>query len=377
MTIKSGVLSFLLTAGLSLGLMSCSSTDEQQEDVLQSEEQDQQDQQDQQEDQENVGEENFNSLNNEGLNNEDLNNEGLNNEGLNNEGLNNEGLNNELGNSEFQNEGELQQIIEEMNNSNTNQFAQQNAGLDNQQVAENGQLANDLGAGNQVANQGLEDMTQGMNAEMQPVAESGNSMQTETAMSTGTPLAPGLPELGSKMSYIVQKGDTLAKIATKIYGDPKRWVEIAEFTGIANPRLIYPGDVVYYQLTEQTQAFASGYESVSRSEVQVMAGDTLSTIAGRVLGSSSNWKAIWRLNDTVVHPDRLEVGSTLYYVEPGMLTAAVETAKQYFAKQAKKSVEAVKVVELESRETTVKVSNKDDNSSDFANVNSADFEIFI
>ena len=36
----------------------------------------------------------------------------------------------------------------------------------------------------------------------------------------GTQAAPGLPELGSKMSYIVQKGDSLVKIATRIYGNP-------------------------------------------------------------------------------------------------------------------------------------------------------------
>ena len=77
----------------------------------------------------------------------------------------------------------------------------------------------------------------------------------------GTQAAPGLPELGSKMSYIVQKGDSLVKIATRIYGNPTKWTEIANFTGLANPKLIYPGDVVYYQLTDQTLAFASAYES--------------------------------------------------------------------------------------------------------------------
>ena len=82
----------------------------------------------------------------------------------------------------------------------------------------------------------------------------------ETQAVVGTQAAPGLPELGSKMSYIVQKGDSLVKIAT-IYGNPTKWTEIANFTGLANPKLIYPGDVVYYQLTDQTLAFASAYES--------------------------------------------------------------------------------------------------------------------
>lgn len=146
--------------------------------------------------------------------------------------------------------------------------------------------------------------------------------------SVGAPAAAGLPEIGSKMSYVVEKGDTLVKIATRIYGDPERWTEIASFTGLANPRLIYPGDVVYYQLTDQSMAFAAAYENVQRSEVEILEGDTLSSIAGRVLGNPANWKLIWRQNDNIDNPDRLTAGTKLYYVSPGVLSAAVDTFKK-------------------------------------------------
>lgn len=180
------------------------------------------------------------------------------------------------------------------------------------------------------------------------------------------------------MSYIVQKGDTLAKIAARIYGEPSKWAEIADFTGIANPKLIYPGDVVYYQLTDRTQAFASGYEAVTRSEVRVMQGDTLSTIAGRVLGNSGNWKSIWRYNDNISNPDRLEVGSTIYYVEPGMLSASFEAAKDN-RKFAEIDVETKNGLEelVTAVDSVDEADESNEGSEDFATINSVSFSAII
>jgi nucleoid-associated protein YgaU len=234
------------------------------------------------------------------------------------------------------------------------QFAQENAGAfenqDGQNFAndqfnslggENPLLANDNQANNDLENiiEEINNASQG-DGSLSNVVEQGvggneeisNAVVEQDANTTlvGTPLAPGLPELGSKMSYIVKPGDTLVAIAQKIYGDGNQWTEIANFTGLANPRLIYPGDVVYYQLTQQTQSFASAYESVQRTEIQVQQGDTLSRIAGRVLGDPSKWKMIWRQNDNIDNPDELTAGTTIFYVEPGMLSSALEIFKNHF-----------------------------------------------
>ena len=144
----------------------------------------------------------------------------------------------------------------------------------------------------------------------------------------GSPAGPALPELGSKMPYVVQPGDTLAKISMRIYGDVNRWNEMANLTGMANPSRIYPGDVVYYTLDEAALAFSSAYESVARAEEVIQQGDTLATISRRVYGTSKGWKAIWRQNDTIDNPDVLQAGATVFYVQADALTAAVETAKQ-------------------------------------------------
>jgi nucleoid-associated protein YgaU len=45
------------------------------------------------------------------------------------------------------------------------------------------------------------------------------------------------------MKYVVKSGDTLSKIAKKLYGDANRWREIFEANKeqIENPNLIRPG----------------------------------------------------------------------------------------------------------------------------------------
>ena len=139
-----------------------------------------------------------------------------------------------------------------------------------------------------------------------------------------------LPELGSKMSYIVQSGDTLAKISTKIYGSSDFWQEISQLSGLENPNLIYPGNVLYYRLTEQSQAFAAAYENTPKGEIMVQSSDTLSTIASKVYGDYNQWQSIWRTNDHIDNPDKLTVGQTLYFIDQGSVLANIDKWKNYF-----------------------------------------------
>ena len=145
----------------------------------------------------------------------------------------------------------------------------------------------------------------------------------------GLPAGVGLPEMGTKMHYVVESGDTLSGIAKKIFGTFDRYTELAEMTGIDNPERIYPGDVIYFQLTPETVAFATEYEARIREEVTVQPGDTLATIAERIYGNAEYWKSIWRENDGVQDPNNLEAGMILYYYPAGggSVTAATETAE--------------------------------------------------
>ncbi len=221
-------------------------------------------------------------------------------------------------------EQDLQQIIEEMNGANTqlaNQAPAQGEGQNFDNIG--GQAPADNAA--PLAEQGATE-----NISTTP------SFPPAAAAPSGIAAGPGLPELGSKMVYFVQKGDTLAKIAQRIYGDGNKWTEIANFTGLANPKLIYPGDVVYYQLNETTMNFASAYEGMKRNEVQVSQGDTLATIASRVLGNSALWKLIWRQNDRIDNPDRLTAGTTIYYVDPASVASIDVTSNRKMVDATKK-----------------------------------------
>lgn len=150
----------------------------------------------------------------------------------------------------------------------------------------------------------------------------------------GESAGQGLPELGSKMAYVVVKGDTLSLISKRIYGDYSKYTELAENSGISNPNRIYPGDVVYYQLTQEAVGFATEYESRDMLMVQIQKGDTLVKIASRLYGSSQHWKVLWRLNHEVDYPDQLAAGSWLKIdhinlrVDPAALAAAVTGAAQ-------------------------------------------------
>ena len=175
-----------------------------------------------------------------------------------------------------------------------------------------------------------------------------------TAMPSGPSAGPALPEMGSKMPYIVQSGDTLAKIATKIFGTNARWKEIASLTGLANPSRIYPGDVVYYSLDQSSVAFATAYDSVQRGSTQVQQGDTLATISQRVYGTPQSWKTIWRQNDGINNPDRLEVGMTVYYVQSGALAAAVKEIRAEMAalSHANQNIDALTMNKIETNSDT-------------------------
>jgi LysM repeat protein len=52
---------------------------------------------------------------------------------------------------------------------------------------------------------------------------------------------PSKPTVVREEIYVVTYGDTLAKIASKVYGDALKYVQIAEYNGITDPRTIRGG----------------------------------------------------------------------------------------------------------------------------------------
>lgn len=224
-------------------------------------------------------------------------------------------------------ESDLQEIIQEMN-------GQQTAGAD--APAGDAPLAQDAPA-NPPVDAAANTATPPANtaaATPPPAPAAANPIPFQPG---GAPAGPGLPEPGSKMAYVVEHGDTLAKISGKIYGTPGRWNELAKLSGLANPSRIFPGDLVYYTLDESAVAFATAYEQVQRQEEQVKPGDTLATIAQRVYGDYKAWRSLWRQNDKIDNPDIIPPGTSVFYIPKGSLTAAVKKARAEMSAKAKTS----------------------------------------
>lgn len=265
-------------------------------------------------------------------------------------------------------QGQEEPVVEDNAGSGENQAAgDNNEGGDNQAAADDEGSDQAAGSGNSTEND-LQDIIQEMNGQTTADGTGSNTAPlaqntpplTDTLPADNTPvkaeanaapagdgLAPppfqpggssagkSLPEIGSKMIYVVQKGDTLAKISAKIYGSGGRWNELATLSQLPNPSRIFPGDLIYYTLDESAVTFATAYESVQRSEEQVKQGDTLATIAKRVYGNPNAWRAIWRENDKIDNPDVIPPGSTIFYVSQGAAAAALNKVQAVMATYAK------------------------------------------
>jgi nucleoid-associated protein YgaU len=74
------------------------------------------------------------------------------------------------------------------------------------------------------------------------VSGSSSTSSSAPSASSSSPASPGQAGGGAR-SYVVEKGDSLSKIAKKFYGDANAWHRIfdANKQRIKNPDLIQPG----------------------------------------------------------------------------------------------------------------------------------------
>jgi nucleoid-associated protein YgaU len=65
-------------------------------------------------------------------------------------------------------------------------------------------------------------------------------------VTSGSSSAPASKPVERELTYTVQKGDSLSKIAKHQYGDARKWPSIFEANRdqITNPDLIHPGQVL-------------------------------------------------------------------------------------------------------------------------------------
>ena len=110
----------------------------------------------------------------------------------------------------------------------------------------------------------------------------------------GTPQPKPTPTPSGDTEYIVKKGDTLSGIAAK-YGTT--YQSLAEYNGISNPNLIYPGQVIKIP-GQPIQTYV------------VQKGDTLSGIAAKY---GTTWQVLYEKNKEVIgnNPNLIKPGQVL------------------------------------------------------------------
>lgn len=119
---------------------------------------------------------------------------------------------------------------------------------------------------------------------------------------------------GNQRLYIVQRGDTLSSIAHKIYGDAALWNELAATNGISNANTIYPGDPIKFASNAYSKDFEATYDNIAKNTITVQSGDTLSSIAQQVFGDSGEWKVLYTMNKSeIADPNTISPNQVLYY----------------------------------------------------------------
>ncbi len=74
--------------------------------------------------------------------------------------------------------------------------------------------------------------------------ESESSEAREKELAKEAPAEVPAPEAPAARTYTVVSGDTLWAISERFYGDGNQYQRIADASGISNPDLIYPGQVL-------------------------------------------------------------------------------------------------------------------------------------
>ncbi len=199
--------------------------------------------------------------------------------------------------------------------------------------------------------------------------------------------------------YIVQRGDTVKKIAKKIYGDSKRFKEIVQLNpNLPKNNMIHPnqkliikaqgqplvkkdvkaavketkevklanldtkktGKVMAKDAVKTTEENAKEANTIPVPKQDITSyivrkGDTLSKIAQKIYGNANRYKELFKLNpklrkNGLIHPKQrlvVQASGKSDKKEPGVKVAAVKTKKATKVKETKETSKPVK----ETKET--------------------------
>lgn len=138
------------------------------------------------------------------------------------------------------------------------------------------------------------------------------------AVAVGVPHAAGvgLPAAATT-TYTVVEGDTLSSVAAR-FGTT--WEALAAANGIADPNLIYPGQVL--TIGGSSAGSSSAGSGSGGSTYTVQRGDTLSSVAARF---GTTWEQLAEING-LANPNFITVGEVLKLSGTATVTTAATTS---------------------------------------------------
>ncbi len=164
-------------------------------------------------------------------------------------------------------------------------------------------------------------------------AEPGASVSTEIQPDPGESIWMGVPAAKPAVTapgfsaYTLREGDTFETIAAERWGDPSLWTAVARANPLKDPRRLKDGQVIRLPddvgniqgvaLDPQGPGGGIAEQSSERTHT-VESGDTLSSIALRYLGSSTEARRVFELNrDRLADMHSLKIGQKLRLPAPG------------------------------------------------------------
>lgn len=93
--------------------------------------------------------------------------------------------------------------------------------------------------------------------------------------------------------YTIRENDSLSKIAEQVYGSQNYWPIIAKLNKIANPNRILVGAKLTLPAKDEVEEVKS---ATTQTTYDVKEGDTFFTIAQKVYGDGSMWRALHQAN---------------------------------------------------------------------------------
>jgi len=115
-------------------------------------------------------------------------------------------------------------------------------------------------------------------------------------------------EISEDGTYVMKNGETLMMASFNIYGDYRRWKELAEYNGMSR-NAIGSGTTIKYQ--KPNSQFRWNPEGMP---YLIKRGDTLGTISNDKYGTARKWRMIYENNKPLIRdPNLIFAGFTLYY----------------------------------------------------------------